>query len=235
MSDEPSELFTFLKNNQGYLSGQHCVQALQKLVKSSVKYDDIKNKDGFAYLCNELKKQITTLDVMDAVSAINALTKLKVDNNTVIYESILQIIRSNINSLTIEDIISLQTDLENVNGTQLTNAILASLPQIFNVQLKKIDRENISILAIALVFATKLNRRNNNDINFLLRVISNYSDNIPLMSAKLIFKSMRILPYSANNFKSLLKRLQNILIQQVDSLSFNDAMVILKAIAFHKM
>lgn len=234
MGEQPAEIFSFIKNNHGYLSGQHYVQALKKLQRLSFKSNDIKNSNDFAELCNELKKQITTLDVSEAVLALNALTKFNVEKNTVIYESLLQIIRSNINSLVLEDVITLQLDLQNAPQTPLINAILTALPTIFEIQLPRIERDNIHLLASCLVFVTKQQSKNYKTLKFLLDTISDYRHEIPLVSAKFILKSIRFLPNSEITHQRLLKRIQNVIIDKINSVSFNDAMVVLKSIQYHK-
>lgn len=234
LGEQPAEIFSFIKNNHGYLSGQHYVQALKKLQRLSFKSNDIKNSNDFAELCNELKKQITTLDVSEAVLALNALTKFNVEKNTVIYESLLQIIRSNINSLVLEDVITLQLDLQNAPQTPLINAILTALPTIFEIQLPRIERDNIHLLASCLVFVTKQQSKNYKTLKFLLDTISDYRHEIPLVSAKFILKSIRFLPNSEITHQRLLKRIQNVIIDKINSVSFNDAMVVLKSIQYHK-
>lgn len=223
-------MFTYLEKNQDFLSGQHCVEALQKLRKLSVRVDD-KNQKGIAQLCNELKKRIRTLDVSEAVVALGALLKLNVPTQTVIFESLLQIIRSNINSLTIDDVISLQIDLRNAKKTPLVEAIQIALPTIFEIQLRRIDRSNINLLAMCLVFATKLEIKNEESIRFILDTIWKYEDEIPVTGSKYIFNSLRFVPEIAIEYKKLIYRVQKVLLNQVSSLNYTDAMTILRSIA----
>ena len=230
LSDEPSEIFSYIEKNQGFLSGQHCVEALQKLRKSLVQIND-KNHEGFAQLCNELKKRIRTLDVSEAVVALGALTKLNVPTQTVIYESLLQIIRSNINSLTIDDVISLQIDLKNAEKTPLVEAIKIALPIIFEIQLRRIDKDNINLLAMCLVFATKLKIKNEESIRFILDTIMKYKHEIPVTGAKFIFSSLRFIPEIALEYNNLIHRVENVLLDEVSSLNYTDAITILHSIA----
>ncbi|XP_033216569.1 uncharacterized protein LOC117172594 [Belonocnema kinseyi] len=230
LGDEPSEIFAYLEKNQDFLSGQHCVEALQKLRKSSVQVD-AKNEKGIAQLCNELKKRIRTLDVSETVVALGVLSKLKIPTQTVIFESLLQIIRSNINSLTIDDVISLQIDLRNAEKTPLVEAIQIALPTIFEIQLRRIDRSNINLLAMCLVFATKLENKNEESIRFILDTIWKYEGEIPVTGSKYIFNSLRFVPEIAIEYKKLIYRVQNVLLNQVSSLNYTDAMTILRSIA----
>ncbi|XP_051160940.1 uncharacterized protein LOC127281325 [Leptopilina boulardi] len=234
LGEKPAEIFLFIKNNHGYLSGHHYLQALRKLNKTSFNYNDVKNNNDFAELCDELKKQLTTLDVSDVVSVLNELTKFRIEKNTVIYESLLQLIRTNINSLHIDDIITLQMALQNGPNTPLINAILKALPTLFDKLLDTIDFDNIHLMASCLVFATKCEKHNYRNIEFLLDAIDNYRDDIPLTSAKFILKSIRFLPHFEKTHNRLLKRVQNIIIQKIDRISFIDAIVILKSIQFTK-
>ena len=163
--------------------------------------------------------------------ALGALTKLKIPTQTLIYESLLQIICNNINCLTIDDIISLQIDLKHAEKTPLVEAIQTALPIIFEVQLPKIDKSNINLLALCLVFATKLKNKNDKSINFIVQNISEYKNEIPVSTAKLIFNSLTFVADAGITYRKLILWMQDILLEEVSSLSYADAIIIFRSIA----
>lgn len=119
---------------------------------------DIVNHQGFQILCNQIQKEIRNMDLRKVILSVKLLNLLNTPSTTVIMQSLLQVIKNNVNHLNINQIYLLTTILRKMKPTPLSSALQIALPMLLpNILIKKFDYSDLKELSLALNYLKDLN------------------------------------------------------------------------------
>nr|CAD7260599.1 unnamed protein product [Timema shepardi] len=112
------------------------------------------NTPEFAKLCRKLKTQARTFNINETVDALKIISYMGVHSSSIIVQTLLQLIRHQVNDLSLQQIVFLEFVLKRMKSSSLTDALRIALPLVFEAQLEtKIDRSNPSQLAELLYYS----------------------------------------------------------------------------------
>lgn len=117
---------------------------------------DIMRHPELEKICRALKSSARHLEINDVIEALKILFYVGVPPNSEIATSMLNVIRYNINDITLNHIAFLDFLLRKCERTPLIEALLIALPILFEIQLSsKLDHENIPQLVDLLLFISR--------------------------------------------------------------------------------
>ncbi|XP_011701322.1 PREDICTED: uncharacterized protein LOC105458007 [Wasmannia auropunctata] len=192
---------------------------------------NIKRHVGFLRLWEVLHRNIRLLKTSEIISSLRMLAYFKISDNCVLSQLLLQMIRANVNEMSLDEIISIFILLKKMDSTPLKDALLIALPVVFETQLStKLDSDNIFMLARALRFISENNIKNPEVQNILLKSLKKLEKDLNVQTARSIFCSLCIISYSSPAFLAfeLLFNVQKILISDAKQLSVSE---IIKALS----
>lgn len=179
----------------------------------------IKQHTGFTRLWEVLNKNIRLMKTNEIISSLKMLTYFKIPPNCVLTQSLLQMIRANVNDTSLQDIISIIMLLKKMDTTPLGDALLIALPVVFEAQLPtKLDSDNIIMLAQSLRFISENNINNPEIQNIILKSIQKFENNLNVQTAWSIFCSLCVASYLSPMAFELLFNIQKILISDAKQL-----------------
>ncbi|RVE40456.1 hypothetical protein evm_014894 [Chilo suppressalis] len=128
---------------------------LQKAGKIDQNPQTIIKNPAFGVLCQNFKKHARALDVGEAIEATKALSYLQVPVDSLIVQTMLQLIRYNINSLNIRQIMFLDFILSRYDtNNHLVDALKLALPLAFQIRLPlELDNEDLPLLRDMLAYS----------------------------------------------------------------------------------
>lgn len=125
-------------------------------------------------LCLLLKSQARTIDLRDTIEALKVVSYIGIPANSTITQILLQLIRQNINNLTLQQIIFLEYIIKQFKSTPLSDALLIALPIVFEINLTlKMDSDNLSHLAHVLQYVSRKHISDEN-LNLILNSIMSH-------------------------------------------------------------
>ncbi|KAK9875519.1 hypothetical protein WA026_007909 [Henosepilachna vigintioctopunctata] len=215
---------------------KHIMQALRSLFvlqkegRSELGTKDIINNKDFERLCRKLKTLAGVIDTNETIEALKIVTYIGVPKNSTIVQVLLQLIRHNLNELSLSNIIFLEFLLGHYTSVPLADALRIALPIVFEIQLPlKMDRENISSLREYLFFASK-NKLSKKSLDLITSNILSCRDISDVKTAKSVIWSLTDLPPSPT-FEPVVKKNLDTLLNHIDELSFEDLDITLSKMA----
>lgn len=164
------------------------ISTLQRSNKDSIKPDFITSHPNFEQLCRRLKRCSTTLTADDLVKSFRFLCSLGVPTNSEISLVLLNLIRHEINDLSVDKIIHLDFILSQTEcRSDLQKAIQTALPIVFELQIsQQIDKDNRvdELVRILNYFASHkgLDTKNGN-LKIICKILFDKNDDITLPDA----------------------------------------------------
>uniref|UniRef100_A0A182RLE8 RAP domain-containing protein n=1 Tax=Anopheles funestus TaxID=62324 RepID=A0A182RLE8_ANOFN len=129
---------------------------LQKHGKSTLRSDQILKHPRFAELCQNVRLESRTFVMNDLTECLKILTFLGVHTNSEIITILLQLIRHQINDVTLDHIVFLSFILKKLDRTPLVEALQIALPMLLQIQIGyKLDHENVQQLVELLEFVSQ--------------------------------------------------------------------------------
>ncbi|XP_050294152.1 uncharacterized protein LOC126734523 isoform X2 [Anthonomus grandis grandis] len=218
------------------MNERHCMQALhtlfafQKEGKSNMPTDQILSHPGFEKICRNIKKYFGVIQLNDAVDCLKVLNYMKVPSTSTIVQILLQIIRKNINSLSIPQILFLDYLLQDFESTPLSEALKIALPLVFDLNVTlKLNESKPEQLAACLEYAVK-HRLSENTINVLINMLNNYNGEFDSFTARKIIISICRLPRNMA-FENLIKKAATDLVVDIDNVPIVKIEVVLNKLA----
>lgn len=179
---------------------------------------------NFEKLCVKLKLHAGVLELDEAIEALKIMSFLGIQSDAHIVNVLLQLIRNNVNSLSIRNIIFLDYLLGQFHSSPLVDALKIAIPLVFDIQLpKKLNKQNLQIMTDCLFFASK-SQVSISTIEMLITSLLEYEEQIDVKNAKSIVWSLcdiRTFPLS-NNFTVLLSKVLNELIIYIDQMNYEE-------------
>lgn len=161
------------------------------------------------------------IEVNDTIDALKVITYMGAPSNSTIIQVLLQLIRHNVNDLSLQQIIFLDFLLSHHDGAPLVEALRLALPMVFEIQFPiKVDRDNLTQLVECFQYISKKDvsaRCVEDNVKSLL----NYKEEIDVKSAMSIIWSICELK-ADEFFEPLLTKVINSLILNIDSLSYSE-------------
>ncbi|XP_059048084.1 uncharacterized protein LOC131843453 [Achroia grisella] len=229
-----SDLLAAVQTNLPAMTYKHMMQALRSLFelqKSGKCQEDVENiikNPAFTVLCQNFKRYAPALDVNEAVEATKVLSYLNVPVDSLIVQTLLQMIRCNINMINIRQIMFLdfilgQFDTKN----HLVDALKLALPLAFQIHLPlEIDNEDLPLLRDMLAYSCRHDlpdRCINNIVTGLLL----HDQGINAQTAKFIIWSLCQINCTIEVFPTRVQLLHicyDILSQHMNDLTYEDVL-----------
>ncbi|KYM97993.1 hypothetical protein ALC62_11339 [Cyphomyrmex costatus] len=181
---------------------------------------NIKQHIGFMRLCEVLNRNIRLMKTNEIITSLRILTYFKIPASCVLTQSLLQMIRANVNEISIQDIINITILLKKMDNTPLRDALLIALPVVFEAQLPtKLDPDNIFILTQSLRFICENGINNPKIQNVILKSLQKFENELDIQTAWSIFCSLCIISYPSPMAFELLFNIQKILINDSKQLT----------------
>lgn len=164
------------------------IAILQRANKDTIKSDFITSHPNFEQLCRRLKRCSTILSADELVKSFRFLCTLGVPTNSEISLVLLNLIKHEINNLSVNKIIHLDFILSQTEcRSELQNAIQTALPVVFDLQIsQQIDKESsvTDLVRVLNYFATHkgLDTKNGN-IKRVCKILCDKSDEITALDA----------------------------------------------------
>ncbi|XP_058454812.1 uncharacterized protein LOC131432508 [Malaya genurostris] len=201
---------------------------LHKQGKTSIQRNEILNHSRFSELCKALKHESRSFMINDVTESLKILTYFGVHSNSEIMTVLLNLLRYQINDVTLDHIVFLDFILKKMERSPLIEALQLALPMLLQIQISyKMDHENIQQLVDLLGFITQHNV-SNRCITNVLSALTLHGANLSSQQAADILISMT----ECINFEPVhLKLLDNVfevLTKGLNQLSFKTVDFILK-------
>ncbi|XP_071562270.1 uncharacterized protein [Temnothorax nylanderi] len=191
----------------------------------------IKQHIGFIRLWEVLNRNVRFMKTNEIISSLRMLTYFKIPANCILTQSLLQMIRANVNDASLRDIINIIILLKKMDSTPLRDALLIALPVVFEAQLPtKLDPDDIFMLTQSLRLISENNINNPEVQNTILKSLQKFENNLDVQTAWSIFCSLCVASYLSPMAFELLFNIQKILISDAKRLSVPDIMK-----ALHKL
>lgn len=188
----------------------------------------------FERLCYHLKLQAGMIELNETIEALKVISYVGVSTKSSIAQVLLQLIRQNVNDLSLHQIIFLDFLLKQFKSSPLVDGLLIALPIVFEVYLPtKMDRQNVGHLAEYLQYISK-KRVSDSCIELivhnLIKCIDQGGQLDPRIANSIIWS---ICDMEANAFfKELYEKAMNALVSQTDQLEHRDLQTTLSKIVY---
>lgn len=172
-----------------------------------------------------MRLQAGSIETNDTLEALKVVSYVGVSSNSTIVQVLLQLLKHDINSLGLRQIIFLDFLLSHLDSSPLTEALKIALPIVFEINLPiKMETDNVAQLTEYLFYLS----RNGSKEEILRRVVELLLTfpNFDVKTAKSIIWSICDLDFN-EMFRPLLKKAIDCIMIQIDELDFNDLEVTL--------
>ncbi|XP_053613562.1 uncharacterized protein LOC128677042 [Plodia interpunctella] len=214
------------------MTHKHMLQALRSLFElhKSGKYHDefetIMKNPAFKILCQNFKKYAPSLEVNEAIEATKVLSYLKVPVDSLIVQTMLQLIRCNINMISIRQIMFLDFVLNRFDTkNNLVDALKLALPLAFQIHLPlELDKDDVMLLKDMLAYCSTHDMPDR-CINNVVTALLLHDQAINAQVAKSIIWSLCNVNCTEERFPTRVQLLHicyDILAQNIDQLIFDD-------------
>ncbi|KAL1461822.1 hypothetical protein WDU94_013692 [Cyamophila willieti] len=161
-SSDTGEIFESLKLHSSIMNPSHQFITLNMLFQldksgnSTMSKSTIVKSPEFQNLCKQLVIKIHTFSTEDIINMLKCLTYFNVHSKSKMVQSCLQILASNVNDLSLQNIVFLDFLLADLQSSPLVEALKISLPIVFQAQYSsRVNKESNASLVEMLAFATR--------------------------------------------------------------------------------
>ncbi|CAK1547514.1 unnamed protein product [Leptosia nina] len=154
-----ADVLATVQNNLRSLTHRHMLQALRTLFEiqrsSSNDPESLIKDPGFGVLCQNFKKHARALEVNETIEAIKFLSYLGVPVESLLVQTLLQLLRYNINMINIRQIMFIDFILSKFNTkNHLVDALKLALPLAFQIHLPlELDNQDLPLLREMLMYS----------------------------------------------------------------------------------
>ncbi|XP_011631392.1 uncharacterized protein LOC105423363 isoform X2 [Pogonomyrmex barbatus] len=195
--------------------------------------ETIKTHIGFVRLWGVLNKNVRFMKTIQIIKSLRMAIYFKLPNNCILFQSLLQMIRVNVNEISPQDIISIVVLLRKMDSSPLRDALLIALPLVFEVQAPtKLDTDNIYVLTRSLRFISETNISNLEVQNAIIKPLLKFENNLDVHMASSIFYSLCVANYLSPIALELLFNVQKILISEIKQLNISEIMTTINKLSF---
>ncbi|CAG9764794.1 unnamed protein product [Ceutorhynchus assimilis] len=238
-ANSASKILEIVHENYRKMNDKHSMEALrtifnlQKDGMCDISKNQLVKHPDFEKICSNIKRYSGVLELNDTIEALKVLNYMAVPTNSTIIQVLLQLIRKNINSLSIAHILYVDFLLRTTEKTPtpLSEALLIALPIVFSLNVKlKMNYDNMQQMIDCLHYAVK----HNVDLDIINYIIKQL-EKCPVFdasSARSILLSICHLPRD-DLYEPLVKKATADLIVDIDHLSIKSMEIIMNKLA-HK-
>lgn len=231
-------MFELVHRHHKHMNERHSIQAIKAIFQfqrdgtSSLSPSSLASHPEFAKICEKIKKHAGVIDVNDAIDTLKAVSYVGIPAKSLIVQVMLQVIRSNVNSLNIPHILFLNFLLSNFESTPLVDALQIALPLVFEIHLPtKLNTSNPSQMVDCLNYAID-KRLSQETIKILRENLENYPGAFDGETARKIISNLCFLPRNAI-YQNLLTKASTDLVVDIDNVSIVNMEICLNRLA-HK-
>ncbi|KFB53434.1 AGAP002598-PA-like protein [Anopheles sinensis] len=203
---------------------------LHKNGKSTLRSDQIVRHPQFVELCQHVRHESRTFQMNDITECLKILTFFGVHTNSEIITVLLQLIRHQINDVTLDHIVFLSFILKKLDRTPLVEALQIALPMLLQVQIGyKLDHENVQQLVDLLEFVS-LHRVNDRTVMNIVSSLTLHGTNLSPEQAINTLKALASFHTFQPQYSKLLQNVFVVLEHQIDQLPFKMLDYVLKKV-----
>ncbi|XP_055549663.1 uncharacterized protein LOC129732641 [Wyeomyia smithii] len=204
---------------------------LHKLGKTSLPKNEVLGHSRFAELCRALKYESRSFGMNDITECLKILTYFGVHSNSEIMTILLNLLRYQINEVTLDHILFLDFVLKKMDQSPLIEALQLALPMLLQIQLPyKMDHNNVQQLVDLLGFVAGHKVSSRTMIN-IISALTLHGTNINSQHAAEILITMCELGYYELIHTKLLENIFIVLEKDLYQLSFKTIDFILMKIS----
>lgn len=187
---------------------------------------------GFTRLCEVIRKDIRLMKINDIIESLKIITYFKIPSDTLLIQSLLQVIRTTVNEISLRDIIFVHFLLKKMDGSPLRDALLIALPLIFETQLPtKLDPDDVHLLRSSLFFMNKTNINNPELYGIVIESLRKYED-LDIETAGSVLCSLYRMAHLPPIALQLLSTIQNITTTKAKELDVQRILWILNVVTY---
>ncbi|XP_067132608.1 FAST kinase domain-containing protein 1, mitochondrial-like [Centruroides vittatus] len=234
-------VFDLISTHSDIMNNKHLSLAFSSLYDCSKEQSNTKPFNPFEdklflQLCTQTMKRIKHFTIDEVITIYKTLSFFNIPSTTAIMKSLGQMLRHNINELSLGQINFLILLLERQQQTPLVEALLIALPLVLQSQLElQMDPENVSEMISCLKTLTK-NKINNSSIEKLTSMLLQKVNTLSTRDAYLIFTCLANTQYRCNETnEELLYKSLDILSQNVEELSDRAISTVLNLMKEYKL
>ncbi|XP_066602762.1 uncharacterized protein [Prorops nasuta] len=235
------EATSITNNKYKSMSKYEIFQALKNMSRTSSSYKLEKSNVEASYydhVCNELFKNIRSLDHYHTLYALKILVELNTPINSNIIQGLLQIIRASVNDLSLENICKLYYILTSIEECPLRDALLESLPVSLEENLCQLSVDNLITLVTTLCLVTQMKKDHleiaDKTTLLILLGINKHAKDVPLKYAVPILISLWDLQSPLLLSTKIVNNMQEIIMENHLDLTDNEIISLLLPIATKK-
>ncbi|XP_041764693.1 uncharacterized protein LOC121589676 [Anopheles merus] len=203
---------------------------LQKNSKSTLRSDQILKHPRFAELCQNVRFESRTFLMNDITECLKILTYLGVHTNSEIITVLLQLIRHQINDVTLDHIVFLSFILKKLDRTPLVEALQIALPMLLQIQIGyKLDHENVQQLVDLLEFVSQ-HKVNDRTVMNIVSALTLHGTNLSPEQATNALKALASFHNFLPQYGKLLQNVFAVLERDLDELPFKMLDYVLKRV-----
>uniref|UniRef100_A0A182M1N2 RAP domain-containing protein n=1 Tax=Anopheles culicifacies TaxID=139723 RepID=A0A182M1N2_9DIPT len=201
---------------------------LQKNGKSTLRSEQILKHPRFAELCQNVRFESRTFMMNDLTECLKILTFLGVHTNSEIMTVLLQLIRHQINDVTLDHIVFLSFILKKLDRTPLVEALQIALPMLLQIQIGyKLDHENVQQLVELLEFVSH-HKVNDRSVMNIVSALTLHGTNLSPEQAINALKALSGFHAFLPQYEKLLQNLFAVLERDLDQIPFKMIDYVLK-------
>lgn len=217
---------------------QDVINTMFVLIKESSRYTEeelqnIKQHIGFLRMWEVLNRNVRFMKMNEIINSLKILTIFKIPATCILTQSLLQIIRTKVNNISLENIMQITTLVKKMDSTPLSDALMIALPIVFEAQLPtKLNSDDINMLTHSFRFINEINLNNLEIQNMILKLLQKFENNLNVQTAWSIFCNLCITSYLPPMAFELLFNVHKILISDVKQLKIPKIMTALRRLVF---
>ncbi|XP_033299066.1 uncharacterized protein LOC117205093 [Bombus bifarius] len=198
------------------------INILYQKFNRNIKLDqtDFTNSKGFGNICKVILKDVRSLSRYDTINILRCLLFFNVPANSVLIQTLLQMIRVFLNDFTVGQIMILYSMLYDMEKSFLSESLLRALPYAFKQQAQIELNSDSTNLFQALNFCSMIN--NLTVKRHILRVLQKNKNRINLDNVMPVFNAIYSLPKLCLPSTRLLPYVQHIILINCNRLNFNE-------------
>ncbi|XP_065079735.1 uncharacterized protein LOC135702625 [Ochlerotatus camptorhynchus] len=203
---------------------------LHKLGKTSVQRQDVLNHPRFAELCKVLKYEARSFVMNDITESLKILTYFGVRSNSEIMTVFLQLLRHQINDVTLDHIVFLDFILKKMDRSPLVEALQLALPMLLQIQISyKMDHENVQQLVDLIGFVAQ-HRVSDRCIMNVVSALTMHGTSMSGSQAADVLKALTDFNTLEQPHLKLLENVYQTLIEKIDDTNFKTIDFVMKKI-----
>ncbi|KAB0800557.1 hypothetical protein PPYR_06297 [Photinus pyralis] len=222
-----------IMNSKQVMQALRSIYLLQKQGSQDLSTQQIMKNPSFERLCHKLKSQAGLIELNETIEALKVVSYVGVSSTSTIVQVLLQLLRHNINDLSLHHIIFLDFLLRQFKSSPLVEALLIALPIVFDVNLPvKIETRNVTYLVEYLQYVSK-KRVSEKCISLIVNNLKTHCQDGSVLEPKLAKSIIWSICDMEDNefFEPLLKDALNAMLFNIDAFDWRDLETTLSKLA----